>query len=348
MGHELAHYMARHSVKQLTTTRVANIGMGLLTMALPEDSGTASLVTGLGTMGFNLARLRYGRSQEEQADRVGTYYLYRAGYEPRRALDMQKLLHSLGGPSKSSFLDEYLSTHPTEETRLRRIEEVIQELSLDDGRYKRGDGTFSERWQQRLAPLQAAQKAYDVFDRGEQALREGKAAEALALCRKAQSMAPNQAPMHRLEGDVLRKMNRLKEARAAYSRAVAVDRRYLQGVYGLGAVDMGERNFSAAANQFRACLRLLPDSLDGHYGLGVSTFHLGQYGEAVTHLEVVAGNVQHPGVFSYLGQAYEKAGEKGKAVEAYRACLQAVKEGTTDSSLVTIARDRLKVLQGSS
>ncbi len=344
MGHELAHYTARHSVKELTTSRLTGIGMGLASLALPEGSLTEKLVLGAGAIGVKLAGLRYSRSQEEQADRVGTYYLYRAGYDPRRALDMQQLLHSLGGDTKASFLGEYLSTHPTEETRLHRIQEVIEEMSMSGGSRMAGDGTFAERWRRRLAPLHRAQKAYAFFDRGQQIAAKGKLQEALGYCRKAQSMASGQAPMARLEGDILFKMKRVKEARTAYAKALALDRRYLPAVYGLGAVDLNQKNYQGAATHFRACLRLLPDFPDGLLGLGVSAFHLGRYQEAVASLEPLAENVQHPVVLAYLGQSYEKVGQNAKAVKAYTACVESAKSGSKDSPSVVLARKRLEVL----
>lgn len=344
MGHELAHYTARHSVKQLTTSRITGLGFGLASLALPEGSLTEKLVLGAGAIGVKLAGLRYSRSQEEQADRVGTYYLYRAGYDPRRALDMQQLLHSLGGDRETSFLGEYLSTHPTEETRLRRIREIIEEMSLGGGSRMAGDGTFAGRWQRRLAPLHRTQKAYALFDRGEQATGKGRLQEALDFCRKAQSMASGQAPMVRLEGDILFKMKRVKEARAAYARAIALDRRYLPAVYGLGAVDLNQKNFQGAATAFRACLRLLPDFPDGLLGLGVSAFHLGRYQDAVTSLEPLAESVQHPVVLAYLGQSYEKVGQNAKALQAYSACVESAEGGSENSPSAILARKRLEVL----
>ncbi|MBN2491097.1 MAG: M48 family metalloprotease, partial [Planctomycetes bacterium] len=239
MGHELAHYTARHSAKQLTQQQLTGIGLSIAGLLVPEDDSlVATAILGVGVLGVKLAELHYSRSQEEQADRVGTYYLYRAGYEPSRMLDLQRLLHKVAGGGESSFLAEYFSTHPSEETRLRRIEEVIHDEKLDDGALLQGDGTFAARWQQRLGGLREAQKAYDVFDQAGALAVKGEHARALQLCRQAQSMAVRQAPFFRLEGDLLRATGRASDAVGAYRRAIEVDRRYQPAVRGLGAANL--------------------------------------------------------------------------------------------------------------
>lgn len=339
MGHELAHYTARHSVGQMTNQSIMGIGASLVGAFGGDMLGTVAGV------GLNLASLRYGRSQEEQADRVGTYYLYRAGYEPTRALDMQKLLHSIsGGGGQSSPLAEYMSTHPTEERRLARITEVIKEMGLDDRKYIQGDGTFADRWQRRLAGLQAAKPAFDRYDQAKKLASEGKAQQALGLVQEAIRMRPNEAPFHRLVGDIYNAANQPTEAKRAYQRSLAADPRYVFAHEGLGNLAVGQRDFQSAKKFFGNSVALMPGSLSGSYGLGVSLFHLNDHKSAAGYLTVVAKETSHPGALSYLGRSFEALGDRQNAAAAYRACVQAADEKWKGSPLVTHAASRLQSL----
>jgi predicted Zn-dependent protease len=345
MGHEMSHYTARHSAKQLTHQQLMSLGLGIGAAFLPEEESlTSTLIAGAGVLAVQLAQLHYSRSQEEQADRVGTYYMYRAGYDPRRMLDMQRLLQRVAGGGESSFLAEYFSTHPSAETRLSRIEGVIREYDLGDGKALQGDGTFADRWQRRLAPLRPAQKAYDVFDRANALAAKQQFAEALQLCRQAQSMARDQAPFYRLEGDLLRAMKRPGDALAPYRRAVQIDRRYLPAVRGLAAADLSLDKLPDAEAGFRDAVRLLPADLDSHFGLGLATYGQGKFAEAAGSFETVVGSVAYPPALTYLGLTYEKLDRRDQAIQAYRACVEAGTGEWKDSEAVKRASERLDQL----
>jgi len=342
MGHEMSHYTARHSVKQLTNAQLTAVGLGVLAATMDDGSLTGAAVIGLGQAGAGLASLHYGRSQESQADRVGAYYMCRAGYDPRKAIDMQKILHAAGGSKDVGWYEEWLSTHPANETRVAGLHAVIAEMHLDDGTRLQGDGVFAARWNRRLAPLRRVQKAYDVFDKAEALARAGKLDEAEKLCRQAMAMNDQQAPFHRLLGDIEFAKRRLPAAREAYRAAYGRDRRYLAAVRGLAAVDLAARRYAAAEREYTATLRLLPGYLDGHFGAGVAGYHAGDYEVSVRHLEAVCREVAHPAALCYLGRDHEKLGDRDAARRAFEACVQAAGEKGAENPSVSYAAGRLK------
>ena len=64
-------------------------------------------------------RAWWGRSQESEADHLGLVYMAKAGYDPRAARDLW--IRMAQASQGSSRPPEFLSTHPSEETRVRQI-----------------------------------------------------------------------------------------------------------------------------------------------------------------------------------------------------------------------------------
>ena len=69
--------------------------------------------------------LPWGRSQESEADHLGLIYMAKAGYDPHAARDLWvRMAEASKGSGKPS---EFLSTHPSEATRIKKIEGWLPE-----------------------------------------------------------------------------------------------------------------------------------------------------------------------------------------------------------------------------
>jgi len=98
LGHEIAHVTHEHGakrVKKTTTTQLAVAGL-LAAIELvndnklsPETKSAIGLVANVGSTSFLSF---FGRKHEEQSDRVGLYYMQKAGYDPREAPAVWKQL----------------------------------------------------------------------------------------------------------------------------------------------------------------------------------------------------------------------------------------------------------------
>ena len=125
MGHEVAHAVARHGNERMTQGLIAALGAVALSVGLNEhDPTTRNLFLGAYGVTANLAVIKpFGRSQESEADRLGLQLMARAGYDPNAAIPFWKRMGKLskGGPP------EFLSTHPSSETRIRDIETHLPE-----------------------------------------------------------------------------------------------------------------------------------------------------------------------------------------------------------------------------
>ena len=124
MGHEIAHALREHARERMgrqlatqTATAVGSIALEIFTGVHidPELTGTVSQAVFV---------LPNSRENEQEADIIGVELAARAGYDPRAALTLwQKMAQaSSGGPP------EWLSTHPSNETRIRELQVYVQKV----------------------------------------------------------------------------------------------------------------------------------------------------------------------------------------------------------------------------
>ncbi len=124
MGHEIAHAIAEHGNERMSQALVAQMGGMALSTAIDEEpEKTKQLwMTVFGVGAQYGAMLPYGRLQESEADRLGLIFMAMAGYDPNRAVTFwEKMAQEKGGQAPP----EFLSTHPSDETRIKKIKETI-------------------------------------------------------------------------------------------------------------------------------------------------------------------------------------------------------------------------------
>lgn len=126
MAHEIAHAVAQHGEERMSQGLLAQMGgmaLGAAVAQRPKETQQLFMTAfGLGAQVGVL--LPYSRIQETEADRLGLIFMAMAGYDPREAVDFwQRMSAAQQGPSAP----EFLSTHPTDETRLRNIKEFLPE-----------------------------------------------------------------------------------------------------------------------------------------------------------------------------------------------------------------------------
>jgi len=126
MGHEIAHALAEHGNERMSQALVAQMGgMALSTALKQEPEKTQQLwMTVFGVGAQYGVMLPYGRVQESEADRLGLIFMAMAGYDPNKAVDFwKKMSQQKGGQAPP----EFLSTHPSDETRIKKIQEAMPE-----------------------------------------------------------------------------------------------------------------------------------------------------------------------------------------------------------------------------
>ena len=122
LAHEVAHVTARHSGERMSQQVAAQMGLGVIGSILGASPQTTESLGGIVVSGLLLP---FGRSQESEADHIGLIYMAKAGYDPRAARDLWvRMAEASKGRSKTP---EFLSTHPSEETRIKQIEGWLPE-----------------------------------------------------------------------------------------------------------------------------------------------------------------------------------------------------------------------------
>jgi predicted Zn-dependent protease len=126
MGHEIAHAVAKHGNERMSQQLVAQMGGVALSKALEEKpEKTRELWTAAFGLGSQVGvLLPFSRLQETEADRLGLTFMAMAGYDPHKAVDFWKRMAS---QQEGAAPPEFLSTHPSDETRIQKLNELVPE-----------------------------------------------------------------------------------------------------------------------------------------------------------------------------------------------------------------------------
>ena len=129
LAHELAHISQRHyarSVQEAQKSALPSVAGLLASLIIAStvggDAGQAALMTTQAVGQEN--RLRYSRSNEQEADRIGIRTLYNAGFDPNDMAGMFEQMMRM--QSFSRRLPEFLSTHPLDENRIADSKKPLQ------------------------------------------------------------------------------------------------------------------------------------------------------------------------------------------------------------------------------
>ena len=127
LGHEIAHAVARHGNERMSEALLIQMGGLVLEEALKEKKQeTQLLFLSLYVVGSSLAlSLPNSRMQESEADKLGLIFMSMAGYDPSEAIPFWQRMSSINNGIK---LPEFLSTHPSDETRIKKLSALIPEI----------------------------------------------------------------------------------------------------------------------------------------------------------------------------------------------------------------------------
>jgi predicted Zn-dependent protease len=131
MGHEIAHAVAKHSVERASRGVLLNTGTQLIDIFSGGKLSQINRTTGMNTVGL-LSQLGimnpFNRKQESEADYLGMIFSSLSGYDIR---ETEKIWQRMKELNKGKEPAEFMSTHPSSDTRIKNINEWMNEIILD-------------------------------------------------------------------------------------------------------------------------------------------------------------------------------------------------------------------------
>ena len=127
MGHEIAHAIAKHGNERMSQGLIVQMGGMALTKAMAEkpEKTRRLWMTAFGVGAQFGVMLPFSRYQESEADHLGLVFMAKAGYDPNEAVEVWKRMAQM---KEGQTPPEFLSTHPSDETRIRKIKETIPKV----------------------------------------------------------------------------------------------------------------------------------------------------------------------------------------------------------------------------
>lgn len=127
MGHEIAHALARHGAERMSMQTASNLGAQVLASALNIPAQYQNLYSqAYGITSQVGLILPYSRKFEYEADQIGVYLMWKAGYNPQQALRFWENMARLSSSGQKP--PAFLSTHPADNARIQEIRNYIPHL----------------------------------------------------------------------------------------------------------------------------------------------------------------------------------------------------------------------------
>jgi len=131
MGHEIAHAVAKHSIERASRGVVINVATQVTDIITGGKLSTVNRTTGMNTVGLltQMGILNpFNRKQESEADYLGLIFSSLSGYDIRETV---KVWERMKEANKGKTPPEFLSTHPSSENRIKKINEWMNEITLN-------------------------------------------------------------------------------------------------------------------------------------------------------------------------------------------------------------------------
>jgi len=122
MAHESGHVVMRHGTHEASQALLAQAPLAILGGIFGQPGSLTAQLAKLGLgFGVDSILLKNSRSAESQADEVGTYILYQAGYDPHAMAQFFEIIEKKY-PQKTI---QFFSDHPVPENRIKAVDSEI-------------------------------------------------------------------------------------------------------------------------------------------------------------------------------------------------------------------------------
>ena len=131
MGHEIAHAVAKHSIERASRSVLVQSGTQIVDILSGGKLSQINRTTGMDTVGL-LSQLGimnpFNRKQESEADYLGMIFSSLSGYDIRETVKIWERMKEF---NKGKEPPQFMSTHPSSDTRIKQLNEWMNEVILD-------------------------------------------------------------------------------------------------------------------------------------------------------------------------------------------------------------------------
>jgi predicted Zn-dependent protease len=126
MGHEITHALAKHGNERMSQGMIQQLGGVALAVAIADKPAETQnlFMTAYGVGSTVGGVLPFSRKHELEADKFGLIYAAMAGYNPQEAIPLWERMEKMSGGQKPP---EFMSTHPTEQSRIEKLKQLMPE-----------------------------------------------------------------------------------------------------------------------------------------------------------------------------------------------------------------------------
>ena len=131
MGHEIAHAVAKHSVERASRNVATNVVLQVTDILTGGKLSAVNRTTGMNTVGLltQMGILNpFNRKQESEADYLGLIFSSLSGYDIRETV---KVWERMKEYNKGKTPPEFMSTHPSPDNRIKKINEWTNKIILE-------------------------------------------------------------------------------------------------------------------------------------------------------------------------------------------------------------------------
>lgn len=254
LGHEIGHYLSRHTLERLRDAKSRSAFGQFLGIAL--GAAGAGGAAPLAQLVLQAGMFAYSRDQEREADRIGLELMARAGYEPMEASKVwSQLLAEIksekdwsGDAGERSVL---FASHPPAEERQKALTTRAKELAKDGT--ETGESTYTKI----LAPYRKTLL--------EDELKRRKFGESLALVQQKLEHTPQDGELRFFLGEIYRMRGAEgdpQKALESYATAAEQPGAPAELYRSMGMIHMQQGNRQAADTAFKRYLEAKPEAED--------------------------------------------------------------------------------------
>ena len=244
IGHEIGHYLARHSLERLRDVKSR--------AAFGQFLGLLGVAGAVGQLALLASAFAYSRDQEREADQLGMVLMRQAGYDPMEAgkvwanllLEIKARPDGDAGRSSPMF-----ASHPSPESRQETLKQLADAAP--------GGVTNEDTWREKTKPFTREWLTDEI--------KRGQHEESIALFNRMVARVPSQADFVYARGEVYRLRARgddLNAALADYQTAVGCGGEPPETHRGLGAIYRQRNQMAEARASFERYLELAPAAPD--------------------------------------------------------------------------------------